>query len=68
MSPVSMSYGVIPGYVIFWVIFAVAVGLFLRRIYQLWRYLSLGQKEGGFGQILRRLLSTIVSVWAVVPA
>jgi Fe-S oxidoreductase len=62
MSPVSMIYGGISGYVIFWVIFAVAVGLFLRRMYQLWRYLLLGQKEGGFGQILRRLLNTVVQV------
>ncbi len=62
MSPVGLSYGVIPGYVIFWVIFAVAVGLFWRRIYQLWRYLSLGQKEGGFGHLARRLLSTVVSI------
>jgi Fe-S oxidoreductase len=62
MSPVSMSYGVIPGYVIFWVIFAVAVGLFLRRMYQLWRYLLLGQGDEKFGQLVRRLLKTAVLV------
>jgi len=62
MSPVSMTYGVISGYVIFWVIFAVAVGLFLRRMYQLGRYLSLGRGEGGFGHMARRLLNTAVSV------
>ena len=62
MSPVSMTYWGISGYVIFWVFFALAVGLFLRRIYQLGRYLSLGRGEGGFGHIARRLLSTAVSV------
>ncbi len=62
MSPVSMTYWGISGYVIFWVLFALAVGLFLRRMYQLWRYLSLGRGEGGLGHMARRLLSTAVSV------
>jgi Fe-S oxidoreductase len=62
MSPVSMTYGVISGYVIFWAIFALAVGLFLRRMYQLGRYMLLGQREGGFGQLLKRLLNTVVLV------
>jgi Fe-S oxidoreductase len=62
MSPVSLTYGGVSGYVIFWVLFALAVGLFLRRIYQLGRYLSLGKGEGRFGQLVRRALSTIVSV------
>ena len=62
MSPVSLTYGGIPGYVIFWVIFVLAVGLFLRRIYQLGRYLSLGRGEEKFGHLLKRVLNTIVSV------
>ncbi len=62
MSPVSATYWGISGYVIFWVLFALAVGLFLRRMYQLWRYLSLGRGEGGFGHMARRLLNTAVSV------
>jgi len=62
MSPVSTSYWGISGYIIFWVIFAVAVGLFLNRLYQLGRYLSLGRREGKFGHLARRVLSTIVSV------
>jgi Fe-S oxidoreductase len=57
-----MTYGSIPGYVIFWVFFSLAVGLFLRRMYQLWRYMSLGKGEGGFGHMARRLLNTAVSV------
>jgi len=62
MSPVSMTYWGISGYVIFWVLFALAIGLFLRRMYQLGRYLSLGRGEGGFGHMARRLLNTAVSV------
>ncbi|MBA7620939.1 putative iron-sulfur-binding oxidoreductase FadF [subsurface metagenome] len=62
MSPVSMSYLGIPGYVIFWVLFALAVGLLLHRLYKLWRYISLGQTVGGFGHLVKRVLSTIVSV------
>ena len=62
MSPVSLTYWGISGYVIFWVLFALAVGLFLRRLYQLGRYLSLGKGEGRFGQLVRRLLNTAVLV------
>jgi Fe-S oxidoreductase len=62
MSPVSTTYWGISGYIIFWVIFAVAVGLFLNRLYQLGRYLSLGRREEKFGHLARRVLSTIVSV------
>lgn len=63
MSPISMSYLGIPGYVIFWVLFALAIGLFLRRMYQLWRYMLLGQPAGGFGQMAKRGLTTIVRVF-----
>jgi len=47
MSPIAL--------VIFWVVFAVAVSIFIRRIYHLGRYLLLGKKDGNFGQTLRRL-------------
>ena len=63
MSPISMSYLGIPGYVIFWVLFALAIGLFLRRMYQLLRYMLLGQSVGGFGQLVKRVFSTIVNVF-----
>ena len=62
MSPVSITYWGISGYVIFWVLFALAIGLFLHRMYQLGRYLSLGRGEGGFGHMARRLLNTAVSI------
>ncbi len=61
MSPVSLTYFSIPGYVIFWVISVLAAGLFLRRIYQLGRYMFLGQKEGSFGQLAHRALITLIT-------
>jgi Fe-S oxidoreductase len=62
MSPVSLSYWGISGYIIFWVIFAVAVGLFLNRMVQLGRYLALGKKEAKFSHLVKRVLNTIVLV------
>ena len=62
MSPVSATYWGISGYIIFWVLFTLAVGLFLRRMFQLGRYLSLGRGEGGFGLMVRRLLTTAIEV------
>jgi len=48
MSPVELA--------IFWVLSALAVSLFLRKVYHLWRYLMLGRKEGQFPQIVKRAL------------
>jgi Fe-S oxidoreductase len=62
MSPVSETYWGIPGYVIFWILSALAVCLFLRRMYQLGRYLRLGRGEGGFRDMAKRLRSTAASV------
>jgi len=61
MSPVSVTYWGISGYVIFWGVFILAMGLFLRRMYQLCRYMFLGQKEGNFRQMARRALATAVA-------
>ncbi len=61
MSPVSITYFGISGYVIFWGVFILAMGLFLRRMYQLCRYMFLGQKEGNFSQMTRRALATAVA-------
>jgi len=58
MSPVSITYWGISGYIIFWGISALAVGLFLYRMYQLKRYMFLGQKEESFGQMARRAIET----------
>ena len=43
MSPVSATYWGIPGYVIFWVLFAIAFGLFSQRFYFLFRLMRLGK-------------------------
>ncbi len=48
MSPVSDSYFGIPGYIIFWLLFAVALGLFIQRASLLLRLLKLGQPENRF--------------------
>ncbi len=58
MTPVSMMYGNISGYVLFWGITALAVGLFLHRMYQLLRYMFLGQKMQSVSHLLRRTLDT----------
>ncbi|MES0329233.1 MAG: hypothetical protein ABUK06_02980 [Dehalococcoidales bacterium] len=61
MSPLETTYLGISGYVIFWVLTILASGLFTYRISRLIRYMFLGQKENGFGKLLRRGLSTIVT-------
>lgn len=62
MSATSITYFGISGYVLFWGVSALAMGLFLRRMYQLGRYMFLGQKEGSFGQMVRRALTTAIVV------
>ena len=59
MSATGMTYfGFLPGYALFWGVTALAVGLFLNRMYQLGRYMFLGQREGSFTHILRRAFET----------
>ncbi|MFC1900510.1 hypothetical protein ACFLYN_02840, partial [Chloroflexota bacterium] len=63
MSAVSTTYfGFISGYVIFWVVFAAALFLFSRRMYQLIRYMLLGRREESYSQMARRAWSTAVAV------
>jgi Fe-S oxidoreductase len=62
MSPVSLTYWGMPGYVIFWVILVVALALFLRRTYNLWRYLLLGSGWGRLGRLSQRLLTALFHV------
>jgi Fe-S oxidoreductase len=61
LSPISLVYGGIPGYVIFWVIFFAAIALFLHRVYKLWRYLQLGSGWASSERILKRLLTVLVN-------
>jgi len=59
MSPVSATYWVISGYVIFWVLFAVAIGLFAQRVYFLVRLMRLGQGENRFDSLGHRFSSML---------
>jgi len=58
MSAVSMTYWGVSGYVIFWVAFALAVGLFSNRMFQLVRYMFLGRREESFRHWTGRVIET----------
>ncbi len=62
MSPVSASYWGIPGYAIFWVLFAIAAGLFAQRLYLLFRLMRLGKAENRFDSIGQRIKNMLVEV------
>ena len=62
MSPVSATYWGIPGYVIFWVLFAIAIGLFAQRLYILLRLMRLGKQEHRFDRIGQRIKAMLVAV------
>ncbi len=52
------------GYVLFWGLTALAVGIFFFRVIQLWRYLKLGRKDQTFTHIVARLFRAVVDVIA----
>ena len=60
--PVSATYWNISGYLIFWVLFAIAFGLFAQRSYFLLRLLRLGQKEACSKSIGHRITAMLVEV------
>jgi Fe-S oxidoreductase/nitrate reductase gamma subunit len=62
MSPVSATYWGIPGYAIFWVLFAIAAGLFAQRLYFLFRLMCLGKQENRFDRIGQRIKTMLVEV------
>ena len=62
MSPVSLTYWGIPGYLIFWVMLFVAVGLFAQRAYFLSRLMRLGKPENRFDRIGERFKTMVVEV------
>jgi len=62
VSPVSGTYWGIPGYAIFWVLFAIAFGLFAQRAYFLFRLMRLGKKENRFDRIGQRIKTMLVEV------
>ncbi len=64
MSPVVGNYLGISGYVIFWLLFAIALGLFVRRVYFLIRLLRLGKPENRFDHLFQRLIKMLIVVFA----
>src|SRR3989337_1904638 len=69
MSPVSATYWGIPGTIIFWVLFAIAFGVFLRRFYFLYRLVRLGKPERRSDRIGQRaifMLSVVSSQWCAL--
>jgi Fe-S oxidoreductase len=63
--PTEMQYfGFLPGYVLFWGVFVLALALFGHRLRQLLQYMFLGQKVSGFKNWFRRLSSTLGYVFS----
>ncbi len=62
MSPVSATYWGIPGYVIFWLLFLIAVTLFVQRAYFLFRLMRLGKPENRFDRVGQRIKTMLVEV------
>jgi Fe-S oxidoreductase len=61
----TMTYfGFIPGYVLFWGVFVVALGLFSYRIRQLLQYMFLGQKETGYKNWGKWITTTFAYVFS----
>ena len=66
MSPVNTVYFGISGYVIFWLFFLIAFGLFSQRVYFLYRVMRLGREENRFdnlGQRVKSMLFETVFQW-----
>jgi len=62
VSPVSATYWGIPGLVIFWALFAIAIGLFAQRAYFLFRLMRLGKQENRFDRIGQRIKAMVVEL------
>jgi len=59
MSPVAANYLGIPGYVVFWFLFAIALGFFIQRLYLLIRLLKLGRPENRSDRLFYRFTSML---------
>lgn len=71
MSPVSATYWGISGYVIFWVLFIVAFSLFAKRLYFLYRLMSLGKQENRFdrmGERVKNMLTVVIPQWCTLKS
>jgi Fe-S oxidoreductase len=64
MSPVAENYLGITGYVIFWFLFAIALGLFIQRVYLLIRLLKLGRPENRFDRLAYRFINMVASAFS----
>ena len=54
MSPLAGSYWGVTGFVVFWVLLAVALSLFARRLYFLYRSIRLGKRENRADKLVAR--------------
>ncbi|HSW57974.1 MAG TPA: (Fe-S)-binding protein [Dehalococcoidales bacterium] len=62
MSPVNTTYFGISGYLIFWVLFAIALGFFIYQMVFLIRLLYLGREVRRFNRPWRRMINTLGEV------
>lgn len=63
MGPTEHTYGFIPGYVFFYVVAVVFLGLFAYRVWQLFRFLRTGPPERRSDQIPLRLANFLAGVF-----
>lgn len=64
MIPTTSQFGPVPGWVILWIVFLLAVGLFVRRMIFLVRLLMLGRPEIRWDRIPERLKRVGIYVFA----
>jgi Fe-S oxidoreductase len=64
MLMTRIYFGFIPGYALFWGVFAVALLLFAYRIRQLLQYMLLGQKETGYKSWGKWITTTFAYVFS----
>ena len=62
-DPSLTRYLAVPGWVGLWVLAAVAIGLFVRRVYQLVRVLLRGRGEVRWDHVPRRLVTAVTNVF-----
>ena len=62
-DPALTRYLAVPGWVGLWVLTAVAIGLFVRRVYQLVRVLLRGRADVRWDRVPRRLVTAVTNVF-----
>ena len=69
MSPTFKLYWNIPGYIIFYIFAAMALGIFVQRAYRLYTFLRLGGKRNRFDRLRKRtilLLTNVLGQWCTL--